>query len=112
MVHSLRIETEYPFSESVDVKVEADAGFIMELRIPGWCNNARITVNGMEIKEHVVLETMHPVRISSGETHVHITLPMEIRIDRCPPYLASLGAVVPENAASISSGCIGLCHAD
>jgi DUF1680 family protein len=45
----LRLETGYPFDEQVAVTVDSLArptDFTMALRIPGWCEGARLSVNG------------------------------------------------------------------
>jgi len=41
-------ETGYPFEEQIRLKISTSrsAGFPLVLRIPGWCSNATITVNG------------------------------------------------------------------
>ncbi len=42
--------TDYPFRESIVIKVLLDkaTSFPMKIRIPGWCKDASITVNGKE----------------------------------------------------------------
>lgn len=53
----LQQKTNYPFDEQVAIKVRtaAAAKFPLYLRIPGWCDNAKITVNG--VAQDVVLRS-------------------------------------------------------
>jgi DUF1680 family protein len=48
---TLRQETEYPWNERITLRVEPEqaATFGLRLRIPGWCRNAKLSVNGQEI---------------------------------------------------------------
>ena len=43
--------TDYPFGETICLRVEPakKAAFPLYVRIPGWCQNARITVNGSRV---------------------------------------------------------------
>ncbi len=43
--------TDYPFGETIRLKVtpEKDVAFPLYLRIPGWCKEARITLNGARV---------------------------------------------------------------
>lgn len=46
---AVRMETAYPFGEQVTLTVETLARpseFTLALRVPGWCEGARVTVNG------------------------------------------------------------------
>jgi hypothetical protein len=45
---TLRVETRYPFGESVRISVETEGpvDFALSLRIPGWCDRPRVTVGG------------------------------------------------------------------
>ncbi|WP_327654193.1 beta-L-arabinofuranosidase domain-containing protein [Streptomyces sp. NBC_00483] len=49
---TVREETEYPFDETVtlSVGVERAVEFPLRLRIPGWCEAPRLTVNGRPVK--------------------------------------------------------------
>ncbi len=45
---TLKQITNYPFSENIKIEVRATApvNFPLYLRIPGWCNNAKVAING------------------------------------------------------------------
>ena len=44
--------TKYPFEDEVrfNLEMERNVSFPLYLRIPGWCNNARIFINGRHVK--------------------------------------------------------------
>jgi len=42
----LAVETDYPFGETVTVRVDSSGGFPLRFRIPGWTSGATATVNG------------------------------------------------------------------
>lgn len=44
----LTMDTKYPFEDTVRITVnpEKEASFPIELRIPGWCSSAKVTLNG------------------------------------------------------------------
>lgn len=76
-------ETDYPFGETVDFAISTPHAvrFPLLLRIPRWCRNARVSVNGepREISpspsSYVVLE-----RTWHHEDRVQLELPMEIAV--------------------------------
>ena len=48
----LRQETKYPWEGRVEIAVEADAAkaFALRLRVPGWCNEYTVAVNGLTVE--------------------------------------------------------------
>ncbi|GAA1487554.1 beta-L-arabinofuranosidase domain-containing protein [Brachybacterium sacelli] len=83
---TITVETEYPFEETVRLRVEAvDGGarFPLRLRIPTWCEQPELTVDGVRVPArpgpdgHVEL-----ARDWAGTTLVALTLPMRARILR------------------------------
>lgn len=75
--------TNYPFDESISLKIEAenDVRFPLYLRVPEWCSKPSMTLNGKpvvhkaETGDYVVIE-----RTWSGGDEVKITFPMELRV--------------------------------
>ena len=104
-IRSLRIETEYPFSQVITIEIgDASHAFTLELRIPGWCTDARVELDGYMIQDVIHPGTMQKVKIPAGSHGVSIVLPMKIRLERRPPYFPSMRIAVPTNAATILRG--------
>lgn len=80
---TLKQTTNYPFEESIKIEVNTTgtAEFPLYLRIPGWCNNASASVNG--IKQDVKPGGGSYMRINNkwkqGDVIV-LSLPMQIAI--------------------------------
>ena len=77
--------TDYPFGETIRLRVEParKAAFPLYVRIPGWCRNGRITVNGS--KAPVVRDSKGFVKIARTWTRtdvVELRFPMSPRIMR------------------------------
>ncbi|MBN2295908.1 MAG: glycoside hydrolase family 127 protein [Pirellulales bacterium] len=47
----IRTETEYPFEESITMKVspEKETDFAVGLRMPGWCASPKVSINGQAV---------------------------------------------------------------
>src|SRR4029079_10128221 len=45
--------TDYPFAETITLKVdpETSAAFPLVMRVPGWCDDPQITINGQPIAD-------------------------------------------------------------
>ena len=75
--------TKYPFEEAVDFTVNASksVSFPLYLRIPTWCSNATVTVNGKAVKanaaagEYLVLNN----KWKNGDK-IGLKLPMKIKV--------------------------------
>ncbi|MCX6997021.1 MAG: glycoside hydrolase family 127 protein [Kiritimatiellaeota bacterium] len=75
--------THYPFDEAVALSVGTDrpVRFPLYLRIPGWCDRARITLNGQPLAaeapagKYAVIE-----RTWSGGDQLTLTFPMDLRV--------------------------------
>jgi len=77
----LDIRTDYPFEETVNIILGVDqpVSFPMRLRIPGWCSNAAISVNGSPTALPPILDGYITVdrQWLDGDT-VQLTLPMRL----------------------------------
>jgi DUF1680 family protein len=77
-------ETEYPFRETVRLRVslETNARFPLDLRIPQWAAGARVSVNGKE-EIQVRPGTFHRLerKWRAGDV-IELTFPMSLRVSR------------------------------
>jgi len=70
------VDTDYPFGETIDVKVAGEARFPLLLRVPGWTEGASVQVSG-GAPQPVEPGTFHRLeRDWSGETRVSLRFPM------------------------------------
>jgi hypothetical protein len=82
-VVTIKQTTNYPFDEKVKFKVTCaePTRFPLYLRIPAWCKNARISINGEAIE--MIIDSKKYIRInrvwSSGD-NVELELPMELEV--------------------------------
>lgn len=51
----LQVESAYPWKDTVHITMEMEkqTAFTMALRIPGWCREAKLLVNGTEVKANI-----------------------------------------------------------
>ena len=93
----LNVATDYPWNGAVKIAVEPkkDAKFSVRLRIPGWCKDAKLKVNGKAVakpkisKGYAVLDR----RWKSGDT-IELDMPMPvIRMEAHPNVAANKGKV-------------------
>lgn len=80
----LQVDTRYPFEEDIAISIQLDKAtdFPLKLRIPGWCSNPRVEVNGREIPvcpQEFYINLQQEWR--NGDRIV-MTFPMDIRITR------------------------------
>jgi uncharacterized protein len=89
-------ETAYPWEEEVRITVEpeAPARFTLALRMPGWCRNGTVSVNGEEVQAKAVKGYVQLDREwRPGET-VLLRLPMPVeRVYARPEVSDDLGRV-------------------
>lgn len=74
-------ETDYPWDQTVKITLHecSDAPFEIALRIPGWCDNASVTINGEEIDAPIVPGTYCKIKRSwRSADQIGITLPMTV----------------------------------
>ncbi|MEI8093086.1 MAG: beta-L-arabinofuranosidase domain-containing protein [Spirochaetales bacterium] len=82
--HPLRIEVEtrYPFEETVQIRVHstASSSIPLYLRVPDWCSEAKVSVNGYQVKVKALPGAyLRLVRTWVTGDLVTLTLPMSLR---------------------------------
>ncbi len=79
---TIREETAYPFDDSVSFTVSTDTPkkFGMHLRIPAWCKNAEITVNGHQVAFKTVKGFACIRREFADGDKIILALPSEITV--------------------------------
>ncbi len=73
-------DTGYPFEEQIRFRISLNqaTAFPLVLRVPGWCSDAKITVNGQE-ESNVIAGSFHRIaRTWTNGDLVVISLPMKI----------------------------------
>ena len=84
----IEVDTDYPFGRDVIVTVSAPDGPVevpLRVRVPGWADNATVTVVGRPIDDPVLeagFAVLHR-RWADGDT-VRLHLPMPVRAERAP----------------------------
>jgi DUF1680 family protein len=80
---AITTETDYPFRETVRLRIETDAPvkFPLHLRIPGWCEQAEIRVNGAVAALKTTAGTFAIIdRTWTGGDVLELRLPMKLRV--------------------------------
>ncbi len=84
-VVNFKEQTNYPFDEKIVVSLTMNkpVEFPLYLRIPGWCKNASVKVNGQVFKANIMAGQAAIVnrKWNSGD-QVELLLPMEITVTR------------------------------
>jgi DUF1680 family protein len=89
---ALDVRTRYPWDGEVEISVtpERPAEFSLYLRIPAWCDNATLAVNGEAVKDTLAPGSYAEVRRTwnAGDT-VSLSLPMAVRAWEAHPHVES-----------------------
>ncbi len=81
---TIHAQTEYPFRDTVRLRVETErpTRFPLRLRIPGWAETARLSVNGVA-ESGLRAGAFHTVsRLWKGGDTVELVFPMKLRAER------------------------------
>ena len=79
---SLDVITDYPFKEKVLMKITLDqpVRFPLLLRIPEWCSQPKVLVNGQSLKGIKTGHVFKIDRIWSNKDQITLQFPMEVKI--------------------------------
>ena len=86
-------ETQYPFSEKIvfQFQMENPSSFPFYIRIPAWCKNPEITVNGKKVKNPVVPGSFFKLKRKFRDNdQVTLLLPMEVVVSSWPHHGVAL----------------------
>jgi hypothetical protein len=80
---TLKQSTHYPFDEHIKIEVHAakNTTFPLYLRIPSWCSNATVTLNGKEVNTDATAASY--IRIENNWKNgdvIELTLPMQLKM--------------------------------
>ena len=84
---NLRMETAYPFGDRVTLTMERLGrlrAFEIALRVPGWCEGARVAVNGEAVAGAAVDGYLRLRRRWQAGDRVELDLPMRLRVEATP----------------------------
>ena len=77
-------ETDYPFSENIKITVKPEqhpANFTLRLRVPSWCRQAQVSINGKRITAEAKNSWIDLNRAWGESDSIQLTLPMETRVE-------------------------------
>ena len=75
------VETEYPFGDSITVRVRATEGVALNVRVPTWATKATASLNGLA-HSPVKSGAYHSVGCKPGETVLALELNPDIVVER------------------------------
>ncbi|WP_298369764.1 beta-L-arabinofuranosidase domain-containing protein [uncultured Lutibacter sp.] len=79
----IKQETNYPFDEAISFtfNMKQKNKFAFRMRIPEWCNNPEILVNGKQLKKFVIKKGMVQIeRKFADNDKITLKLPMELKL--------------------------------
>ena len=79
---TLTVETNYPFGEAIRIKVSTreDVAFPLSLRIPAWCDDAKLGLNGLVQSTPRAGRFAVINRTWKDGDEIQLTLPMKVRL--------------------------------
>jgi len=80
----LHVDTSYPFEETVAIRMELsrESVFPIKLRIPSWCEDPRLEINGAETSFRTEAGYATIAREWKSGDAIVLTLPMKVRAER------------------------------
>lgn len=81
--------TNYPWSGEISIKVssEKETSFTLFVRIPGWCQEAEVLVNGKSMAGDITPSSYLPIsRTWEGEDEVQLNIPIPVEFLQTRPH--------------------------
>ncbi|ECW0841628.1 glycoside hydrolase family 127 protein [Salmonella enterica subsp. enterica] len=77
----LRISGNYPWHEQVKIAIDSvqPVRHTLALRLPDWCPEAKVTLNGLEVEQDIRKGYLHIRRTWQEGDTISLTLPMPVR---------------------------------
>lgn len=77
----LRISGNYPWQEQVKITIDSvqPVRHTLALRLPDWCPEAKVTLNGLEVEQDIRKGYLHIRRTWQEGDTITLTLPMPVR---------------------------------
>jgi DUF1680 family protein len=109
--YRLGVRTSYPWDERIDISVEAagEGPWTLALRVPAWCRDARLTVNGSLVRAGAQEGYLRLTRSWKAGDVVTLVLAMPPRLVAAHPRVDAV-----RGSAAITRGPVVYCleHAD
>ncbi|HTD75571.1 MAG TPA: glycoside hydrolase family 127 protein [Steroidobacteraceae bacterium] len=83
----LRLETQYPLADEITLTITQSTArkvSAISLRVPAWCENPRVSVNGQTLRPRVADGYLRLRRTWKEGDVIRLELPREIRIEATP----------------------------
>lgn len=84
---SITQKTRYPFSNTIEFEfnMEHEASFPFSFRIPRWCTEAKVAINGVASDKKYSPEKYYSInRVFQNGDHITVTLPQKIKLSQWP----------------------------
>jgi len=81
------VETQYPFSDTLETTITATKAFVYQVRIPGWVVEGTISIDGGQPQPLKPVNGLHPVEIQPGTSKFTLNLPALITTGMSIPFL-------------------------
>ena len=103
----LRQQTEYPWQDTINITLEKapKREFSLFLRIPGWSETARVTVNGEVFADRLESGQYFEIRrLWSAQDRIELVMPMSVQLLQAHPLVEEV-----RNQAAVRRGPLVYC---
>jgi len=82
---NLSMTTQYPWDGTVTIKTDAAGKYTLALRVPGWCRDWTLKVNGEEAEAEIINGFVYLSRQWNADDCVEFVMQMPVRVVRANP---------------------------